>query len=112
MARGVPLPTIAWKLKGRPVQRRYLVPPMETAEAGSKVSQSVTVRNASKVHEGMYVCVASNNVGTVVQNSDVHVIRRTEVRITNDGGGRAEMTIAAGQKLKLPCKYSHDPMNR
>jgi hypothetical protein len=42
----------------------------------------------------------------------VRIIRRTKVSISNEEGGRSDMTIPAGQKLKLPCKVENDEMNR
>ena len=109
MARGVPPPNIEWLLKDRPVSSQYLYP-IETANAEFKETR-VVIKKATKSQEGMYQCIARNNVGTVVKNSHVKIIRRTKVSISNEEG-RSDMTIPAGQKLKLPCKVENDDMNR
>ena len=55
----------------------------------------------------MYQCVATNNVGSVVKNSHVEVIKRTKVSIASDEGS-PEITIQAGEKLKFPCRVEND----
>ena len=44
--------------------------------------------------QGLYQCVASNNVGSVMKNSHVIVIRRTKVTIASDDGPQ-EIAIQA-----------------
>ena len=109
VARGVPRPNIEWLLKDRPVSSQFLFH-IETANAEFKETR-VVIKKATKSQEGMYQCIARNNVGTVVKNSQVRIIRRTKVSISNEEG-RSDMTIPAGQKLKLPCKVENDEMNR
>ena len=44
------------------------------------VEKRVMVRGAGKMHEGLYQCVATNNVGTHNSFVSVVVIKRTKVR--------------------------------
>ena len=91
--------------------------------------------------QGLYQCVATNNVGSVMKNSHVVVIKRTKVsaliRIrvvskdykfltwsnvayTSEYGqvsivseeGPQEISIHAGQQAKLPCQVDNDERNR
>ena len=108
-ARGVPLPSIEWLLKDRPVSAQYI----SQSENPSKDYKETTIyiEKATKSHEGVYQCVAKNNVGTVVKNYHVRVLKRTKVSIFEDED-QASLVIPAGQKLKLPCKVENDEMNR
>lgn len=58
----------------------------------------------------MYQCLATNNVGSVMKNSNVMIIERTRVSISQ--GGRQEESVQAGQQLKLPCDVEIDERNR
>lgn len=109
VARGVPRPSIEWLLKDRPVPNQYLSH-VQTANSEFKETK-IVIKEATKGQEGVYQCVAKNNVGTVVKNSHVRVLKRTKVSISGEGG-RADITVPAGQKLKLPCKVENDEMNR
>ena len=81
--------------------------------------------------QGLYQCVATNNVGTHNAFVAVVVIKRTKVRYRDTGrseldnidplrfqvsivadDGPQEISIQAGQKLKLPCKVDNDERNR
>ena len=109
VARGVPTPSIQWFLKDSPVSSQYLTS-IETANSEFRETR-VIIKHSTKGHEGVYQCVAKNNVGTVVKNSHVRVLKRTKVSILGENG-RADITVPAGQKLKLPCKVDNDEMNR
>ena len=109
VARGVPTPSIQWYLKDTPVSGQYLKH-IETANSEFRETR-VIIKHSTKGHEGVYQCVAKNNVGTVVKNSHVRVLKRTKVSILGEDG-RADITVPAGQKLKLPCKVDNDDMNR
>jgi len=109
VARGSPRPDLEWLLKERPVLSSYLA---DVTMANSDfIEKRVKIKSASKVHEGIYQCVATNNVGSVVKNSHVVVIKRTKVSIAS-AEGPPEITIRAGQKLKLPCRVENDERNR
>jgi Immunoglobulin I-set domain len=71
VARGVPRPSIEWLLKDRPVAAAHLFH-IETANA-EFMETRVVIKKAAKSHEGMYQCIARNNVGTVVKNSQVEI---------------------------------------
>jgi len=109
VARGSPRPALEWLVKERPVLSSYLA---DVTMANSDfIEKRVKIKSATKVHEGIYQCVATNNVGSVVKNSHVVVIKRTKVSIASDEGP-PEITIQAGQKLKLPCRVENDERNR
>jgi len=116
-ARGVPTPTIAWLVKDRPVPSQYLhrlEEPQSTLGSGGVTEYTETriiIPTASKSQEGVYQCVAKNNVGTVVKSSHIRVLKRTKVSISGEEG-RSDITVSAGQKLKLPCRVDNDAMNR
>lgn len=110
VARGVPGPSIEWLVKDRPVSSQYLTN-IQTANSEFKETR-VIIKEATKSQEGVYQCVAKNNVGTVVKNSHVRVVKRTKVSIISGEEGRADITVPAGQKLKLPCRVENDDMNR
>ena len=77
-ARGSPLPRLEWLVRERPVLSSYLV---DTVMANRDfVEKRVMVRGAGKMHEGLYQCVATNNVGTHNSFVSVVVIKRTKVR--------------------------------
>jgi len=109
VARGSPRPALEWLVKERPVLSSYLA---DVTMANSDfIEKRVKIKSATKVHEGIYQCVATNNVGSVVKNSHVVVIKRTKVSIAS-AEGPPEITIQAGQKLKLPCRVENDERNR
>jgi len=118
-ARGSPQPSLEWLVRDRPVLSRYLVDVtsvdsefIEKRSVDSEfIEKRVKIRGVSKNHEGLYQCVASNNVGSVMKNSHVIVIRRTKVTIASDDGPQ-EIAIQAGQKLKLPCNVDQDENNK
>ena len=65
-------------MRERPVLSSYLV---DTVMANRDfVEKRVMVRGAGKMHEGLYQCVATNNVGTHNSFVSVVVIKRTKVR--------------------------------
>jgi len=109
VARGSPRPSLEWLVKERPVLSSYLA---DVTMANSDfIEKRVKIKSATKAHEGIYQCVATNNVGSVVKNSHVVVIKRTKVSIAS-AEGPPEITIQAGQKLKLPCRVENDERNR
>lgn len=109
VARGSPRPALEWLVKERPVLSSYLA---DVTMANSDfIEKRVKIKSATKAHEGIYQCVATNNVGSVVKNSHVVVIKRTKVSIAS-AEGPPEITIQAGQKLKLPCRVENDERNR
>eukprot|EP00092_Neocalanus_flemingeri_P006891 GFUD01007439.1.p1 GENE.GFUD01007439.1~~GFUD01007439.1.p1 ORF type:complete len:1699 (-),score=403.24 GFUD01007439.1:397-5493(-) len=109
VARGSPRPALAWLLKDKPVLSSYLAD--VTMAESDFIEKRVKIKSATKIHEGIYQCVATNNVGSVVKNSHVVVIKRTKVSIASDEGP-PEIRIQAGQKLKLPCRVENDERNR
>ena len=60
--------------------------------------------------QGLYQCIATNNVGSVMKNSNVIVIKRTRVSIVSHDS--QEIVIQAGQKLQLPCRVENDERNK
>ena len=108
-ARGVPSPTVQWFIKDRPVFPQYVTEKVNLEEDYKEAV--VSIERASKKHEGVYQCVAKNNVGTVVKNYHVRVLKRTKVSIFGDED-QESLVVPAGQKLKLPCKVENDAMNR
>ena len=80
-------------------------------EISGAITTFYDIRGLSPYTEYEFVVLAKNNVGTVVKNSHVRVLKRTKVSILGEDG-RADITVPAGQKLKLPCKVDNDDMNR
>ena len=69
VARGSPVPSLSWMVRDRPVLSSYLVD--VTVVDSDRVEKRIRIRGADKSHEGVYQCVASNNVGSVMKNSHV-----------------------------------------
>ena len=111
IARGSPQPSLQWLVKEEPVVKKYLV---DTQSAKSEfIEKRVKIFKATRAHEGLYQCIASNSMGTVVKNAQVEVISRTIVRIASSTEeGNPEISVQAGRKLKLPCSIEHDPSNQ
>ena len=96
-------------MRDRPVLSSFLV---DVTMADSEfIEKRVRIRGAGKEHEGVYQCVAANNVGSLTRISHVAVIKRTKVKIVGDDGPQ-EMAIQAGQPAKLPCRVENDERNR
>jgi hypothetical protein len=108
-ARGVPTPTIDWMIENTPVGKQFIT----KIPSGSRefVESRIVISKATKDDAGLYQCLARNNVGTVVKSATVGVLSRTRVQIQGEEE-RAEISVPAGEKLKLPCKVDHDLKNR
>ncbi len=108
-ARGVPTPTIDWMSQNEPVKSKFII----NIPSGSRefVESRIVIERASKDDDGLYQCLARNNVGTVVKSATVGVLQRTKVHIQGEEE-RPEISVPAGEKLKLPCKVDHDVKNR
>merc|ERR1719500_3983 len=75
------------------------------------IEKTVRIRGARRGNEGLYQCLATNNVGSVMKNSNVIVIERTRVSIVSHDGPQ-EISKQAGQKLTLPCTVVTDERNK
>ena len=93
------------QVREKPVLTKYLAD--ITAAKSEFIEKRVRILGATRSHEGLYQCVASNTIGTVVKNAQVEVISRTRVSIASQDGDR-EITVQAGGKLKLPCRVDND----
>ncbi|XP_039253501.2 uncharacterized protein LOC120330683 isoform X1 [Styela clava] len=123
-AAGIPTPTVEWFRDGR------LIPPQTESEDDPKSSGPViyghskaylTMKNISKIEEGIYTCKASNLLGS--QMSDPAVLRVVEPwtatcnpipsrRTLNLPDGcyvarSREDTLNVGQCIGLPCFYDN-----
>ena len=108
-ARGSPQPRLEWRLGDRPVLSSYLV---DVTMANTEyIEKTVRIRGARRGNEGMYQCLATNNVGSVMKNSNVIVIERTRVSIVSHDGPQ-EISIQAGERLQLPCTVVNDERNK
>ena len=96
-------------MRDRPVLSSHLV---DITMADTEYSEkTVRIRGARRGNEGLYQCIATNNVGSVMKNSNVIVIKRTRVSIVSHDGPQ-EISIQAGQKLTLPCRVENDERNK
>lgn len=109
LVRGVPTPKLDWLFNGNLLGPEV----MEFLPTASEefIEAHVVISTVSKVNEGVYQCQTSNLYGSgVAKFSKVVVIRRTEVSIASEG--TKELSIHAGEKLKIPCNFKNDPLNR
>eukprot|EP00094_Tigriopus_californicus_P008856 TCALIF_08537-PA protein Name:"Similar to Hmcn2 Hemicentin-2 (Mus musculus)" AED:0.16 eAED:0.19 QI:0/-1/0/1/-1/1/1/0/1771 len=109
LVRGVPTPKLDWLFNGNILGPEVL----EFLPTGSDefMEAHVVIPTVSKVNEGVYQCQTSNLYGSgVAKFSKVVVIRRTEVNIASEDA--KELSIHAGEKLKIPCNFNNDPLNR
>uniref|UniRef100_A0A674A6B1 Ig-like domain-containing protein n=1 Tax=Salmo trutta TaxID=8032 RepID=A0A674A6B1_SALTR len=97
VARGFPLPTVTWRLKdGRAIiSKAYSSGGTVQLETGHLLIQDVWLDD-----EGLYVCEAKNQFGTI----------RTEARVSVGGleppllaHGAPVITTGIGQSLSIPC---------
>ena len=112
LVRGVPTPTLKWLFNDQPIIPPLMVKSVPTASQ-EFVESHVIVRKASKASsEGVYQCETSNMYGSgVAKFAKVVVIKRTTVEIASSQEEKS-MSVHAGQKLKVPCHVSNDPLNR
>ena len=96
-------------VRDRPVLSSYLVDVMVVDS--DRVEKRIRIRGATKSHEGLYQCIASNNVASVMKSSHVNVIKRTKVSIISETGPQ-ELSIQAGERFKLNCNVDHDERNK
>ena len=101
IARGSPQPGLQWLVREKPVLTKYLAD--ITAAKSEFIEKRVRILGASRSHEGLYQCVASNTIGTVVKNAQVEVISRTRVSIASQDGDR-EITVQAGEIGRASCR--------
>ncbi|XP_014015728.2 hemicentin-1 [Salmo salar] len=97
VARGFPLPTVSWRLKdGRAIiSKAYSSGGTVQLETGHLLIQDIWLDD-----EGLYVCEAKNQFGTI----------RTEARVSVSGleppllaHGAPVITTGIGQSLSIPC---------
>ncbi len=111
LVRGVPRPTMSWLFDGDRMEGSSSVVELETASPEFRES-SVVVEAVSKKHEGVYQCETSNVYGSgVAKFSKVQVITRTTVGIMKSSDNKI-LSIHAGKRLRIPCHFSNDPLNR
>ncbi|XP_022823577.1 hemicentin-2-like isoform X2 [Spodoptera litura] len=85
--KGIPKPTITWVFRG-PSKRKYL---KETGE-------TIKLKNAQRGQSGLYICTATNVLGT--DNHETEVIVEYPPHIKRDV---KEMKIVDGDEAKLSC---------
>lgn len=106
LVRGVPRPSLDWYFNERPMDADLVVD--EPTGSHEFIERRVVVERVTKMHEGVYQCEAENTYGSgIAKFAKVAVVRRTHVQIAKE-----EISVHAGQKLRIPCHVDSDPLNR
>ena len=81
LAKGVPLPTLKWFFKDKPVQSSF-IQEIPTSMQNSMESRIFISREKKKINEGTFRCEATNVYGSSTKYASVQVITGTSVEVS------------------------------
>ncbi|XP_014822708.1 PREDICTED: neural cell adhesion molecule L1-like protein isoform X2 [Poecilia mexicana] len=98
-ARGVPEPTITWRVNGQLLQ--------DSPVANRKMlSDTIFLQNAKASDSAVYQCEASNRHGTLLSNANIMIMNLQPMILTNNG---EDYSGVEGKGVMMHCKVFSSP---
>ncbi|KAM4741515.1 neural cell adhesion molecule L1-like protein isoform 11-T12 [Anableps anableps] len=98
-ARGVPEPTITWRVNGKRLQ--------DSPAANRKMlGDAIILQNAKASDSAVYQCEASNRHGTLLSNANIMIMNLQPMILTNDG---EDYFAVEGKGVMMHCKVFSSP---
>ncbi|XP_023180550.1 neural cell adhesion molecule L1-like protein isoform X2 [Xiphophorus maculatus] len=98
-ARGVPEPTITWRVNGQLLQ--------DSPAANRKIlGDAVFLQNAKASDSAVYQCEASNRHGTLLSNANIMIMNLQPMILTNNG---EDYSAVEGKGVMMHCKVFSSP---
>lgn len=98
-ARGLPVPTITWRVNGELLQ--------DSPAANRKtLGDTIIIHNAKASDSAVYQCEASNRHGNLLSNANIMIMNLQPMILTNDG---EEYSAVEGKGVMMHCKVFSSP---